>query len=151
MYKNFLSKAEEVSIDASKKDRFTKTEISPMVFALVIDNVIMQLTERFREIHRLRFLKLIDHTSFTQYAKQFPDDLLNLCVETFPSRFDKCRLRIDLNGLYMNQMLHRSPSDLLTFLFDCQLQTSFTELTKLFNPLIAREEIRFLRKRRRVF
>ena len=131
----FLGKAKEVCIDVSKKDRSTKTDISPMFFALIVDNVMMQLTERFREIQRLRFLKLLDHSCFSHYAKQFSDDLLNLCVETFPSRFDKCRLLVDLNGLYVNHILHRSPNDLLT-LFDCQLQTSFTELTKLLKLVI---------------
>lgn len=131
-YQQFLQKADELCLcnEANQKDRL-KTEIGPMFFARIIDSVLTQITERFKEIHKLKFLKLFDHTSFSQYAKDFPDDLLDLCLQTFPSKFDKCRLRIDLNGLYTNRTLHRPPNELLSFLFDCDLQTSFVEVTKL--------------------
>ena len=131
-YGNFLKKIDDLSLrtDTDTNNRM-KTEICPTFFTHIIDNVLTQITERFKEIHKMKFLKLLDHTAFPQYAQDFPVDLLDLCIQTFPSKFDKCRLQIDLNGLYTNRTLHRPPNELLSFLFDCHLQTSFVELIKL--------------------
>ena len=79
----------------------------------------------------MKFLKLLDHTSFSQYAQAFPNELLDLCLQTFPSKFDKCRQQIALKGIYRNRTLYRPPNELLSFLLECNLQTSFVEFVKL--------------------
>ena len=126
-YQKFLKKINETCLCNDTR----KTEIGPTFFMAIIDNVLTQITARFKEIHKMKFLKLLDHSSFSLYSQAFSNELLDLCLQTFPSRFDKSRLQVDLHGVYMNRALHRPPKELLAFLLECNLQTSFVEFVKL--------------------
>jgi hypothetical protein len=65
-----------------------------------MDNLYVQLNERFGNIHRLGFVSLLDTTEFHSFRKQFPEASFETLLGTYNTFFDSVRLKNELTMLY---------------------------------------------------
>lgn len=75
------------------------------LFFEVIDCLIVQINDRFQDLKALNFLQLVEQSKFEEFAKCFPDNLLNGLKLVYPKHFDFVRLKSELNVLYKTKIL----------------------------------------------
>ena len=79
----------------------------------ILDNILTQLRNRFKDHERLMFLALLDPS----YRENFPSSEFQSLAENYGLHFDLPRLKTELTVMYnMANFEARSPSDLLHFL-----------------------------------
>lgn len=95
----------------------------------VLDNIITQLRNRFKDHEKLMFLALLDPTKFVSYRENFPTSEFQSLAENYGLHFDLTRLKTELTVMYnMTNFEARSPSDLLHFLRLKELTESMPQL-----------------------
>ncbi|XP_063065702.1 zinc finger MYM-type protein 1-like [Engraulis encrasicolus] len=98
----------------------------------ILDSIAEHMTQRFADMERISFFRLLEHTLFEYFCKPiaFPIKELAQLIKTYPY-FEEPRLRKELRALYTNTIFHKSPPDLLRLLIEDGLKNSFPEVTKL--------------------
>ncbi|VEN36716.1 unnamed protein product, partial [Callosobruchus maculatus] len=103
----------------------------------ILDVIILNITHRFSEISKLKFLNLLDATQFTTFEKVFPQEILSILLKSYGHFFDPDRLKSELSVIYVDpDMKHRSVFNLHKYIMSHQLHAVFPELTKLLRLIL---------------
>lgn len=99
---------------------------------MILDNIICQTQNRFQDHEKLLFVTLLDPQKFKDYQSNFPHAAFASLTQSHEALFDLSRLRTELTVMYaMDDFAGKSPTDLLTFLQQKQLNESMGQLYKL--------------------
>ena len=108
-------------------------------FYNILDDVIVQLKSRFDNINELFFLGLVDCSKFSKMAQDFVNTKLQSLFEKYAKFFHCVKLKSDLIGLYSSQTARskcKTPSQLLSFLYQNDLIQTVPEATKLLKLML---------------
>ncbi|XP_072042789.1 zinc finger MYM-type protein 1-like [Amphiura filiformis] len=112
------------------------------------DTMIVQATDRFTVVGNLIPLQLVDPTSFSAYAANFPDEKFEQVAVFYPM-IVKEKLKTELTVLYSSSEFQSSKSSLslLQFLIENNLKHHFSEVCQLLEislttPLVSAESER---------
>ncbi|XP_034401525.1 zinc finger MYM-type protein 1-like [Cyclopterus lumpus] len=96
----------------------------------ILDNILAQIRNRFKDHEKLMFLSLLDPQQFPAYRKKFPDSAFSNLKQSHGALFeDLTRLKTELTVMYaMAGFEGRSPADLLAFLQQNHLVESMRQL-----------------------
>lgn len=99
----------------------------------IIDTITVQLDERFGNIKKLEFLRLLDPSQYKNYQKNFPDTALeNLKQHCYGDLFNLVLLKNELCVLYtFEDMAGKKPYELVRYLKDENLDAALPEVYKL--------------------
>lgn len=98
----------------------------------ILDNILTQVRNRFKDHEKLMFLTLLDPKKFATYRENFPNTEFQSLAENYGLHFDLLRLKTELTVMYnMANFEGRSPSDLLQFLTAKELSESMSQLHQL--------------------
>lgn len=70
------------------------------IFREILDNIKMEISDRYTEITQLHFFRLLDPDSFSEFKGNFPDDIFSELKTKYTERFDFDRLKNELICLY---------------------------------------------------
>ena len=95
----------------------------------ILDNILTQLRNRFKDHEKLMFLAILDPKKFVSYRESFPSSEFQSLAENYGLHFDLPRLKTELTVMYnMANFEGRSPSDLLHFMTLTELTESMPQL-----------------------
>ena len=95
----------------------------------IVDNILAQLRNRFKDHEKLMFLSLLDPQQFQAYRDRFPDPAFSSLTQSHATLFDLPRLKTELKVMYaMTDFEGKSPADLLAFLQQKDLCGSMRQL-----------------------
>ncbi|XP_056145441.1 kelch-like protein 41a isoform X1 [Lampris incognitus] len=95
----------------------------------ILDNILTQLRDRFKDHEKLPFLALLDPKKFSTYSENFPNSELESLGGSYGRHFDLPRLKTELTVVYnMSNFEGRSPAELLQFLTQRELSESMQQL-----------------------
>ncbi|KAM6949866.1 ribonuclease P protein subunit p29 isoform 1-T1 [Lycodopsis pacificus] len=95
----------------------------------IVDNIVAQIGNRFKDHEKLLFLSLLDPQQFKAYRKKFPDSVFSSLTQSHGSLFDLTRLKTELTVMYaMAGFEGKLPADLLAFLQQNALKESLCQL-----------------------
>ena len=77
-------------------------------FYNILDDIIVQLKSRFKNLSELSFLGLVDCSKFSKMAQEFDDNKLQSLSKKYAKFFDYVKLKADLIGLYSSIELRKS-------------------------------------------
>lgn len=98
----------------------------------IIDNITVQLNERFCSLQKLEFFALLDRSSYKKFAKSFPVETFKKLNETYDKWFDCTRLKNELMSTYsFADLSDKAPHQLLSTLKEKELDDAMPELYKL--------------------
>ncbi|XP_050292838.1 uncharacterized protein LOC126733546 [Anthonomus grandis grandis] len=98
----------------------------------VIDTIIVQLQERFSDIHKLSFINLFDREKYPDYLKQSPKYLYQKLDSTYPKIFNLLKLENELSVIYACDIKqHLEPLQLFNYIYDNDLNDVFSKSIKL--------------------
>lgn len=98
----------------------------------ILDNILTQLRNRFKDHEKLMFLALLDPKKFATYRENFPSAEFQCLTENYGLHFDLPKLKTELTVMYnMASFEGRSPSDLLNFITLKELTESMPQLYRL--------------------
>ncbi|KDR18839.1 zinc finger MYM-type protein 1-like [Zootermopsis nevadensis] len=98
----------------------------------IIDTMKGQLTNRFSEILKLKFVSLLDFGNFKHYSEMFPAAAYESLLLSYGRYFDALLLKTELSVIYSSEeFLKSNISDLLRYLITSNLNTALPEVTKL--------------------
>lgn len=103
------------------------------IFAEILDTVIVQIEVRFADLHKLKFFDLLTFAKFSDYKKNFPQNLLDSLLEQYPF-FDQIQLKNELSVAYNDPEMFgqcRTLSEILDFTFKNDLHSCMPEFYKL--------------------
>jgi len=72
----------------------------------ILDNIITQLTERFQDLDKLKFVALVDSSKFKFYQTAFPNEGLECLSSTYKDMFDLTLLKNELSVVYFDSQFH---------------------------------------------
>jgi len=110
-----------------------------ILFYEIIDNILMQLSVRFKDTDRLIFLQLADVTKFKDYCSIFPTCALNNLIKTYSNIFHNVdKLKVELEVLYNNVNYHNLPHiyDMIKIFEKDGLKEVMPEVYKLFSLIL---------------
>lgn len=87
----------------TKHEVFEKYKV---LYFEILDTILLQITSRFDDINKVKFVTLMDTSQFTTFSKSFPTDTLNSLRECYPKLFPDVklqRLKSELQLIYMNE------------------------------------------------
>ena len=70
------------------------------IFREILDNIKTEISDRYNEINKLRFFRLLDPDSFSDFKTNFPDDIFSELKTKYNKGFDFDRLKNELICLY---------------------------------------------------
>jgi hypothetical protein len=99
----------------------------------IIDNLIVNIEDRFSDFKKLNFFALLDFNKFGQYSSKFPaEHLTSLMKSNYGQYFNEAMLNQELNYVYSNETFcQKSVSQLNDYLISNDISDAFPELTKL--------------------
>ncbi|KAG7176663.1 Fibrinogen silencer-binding protein-like 1 [Homarus americanus] len=71
------------------------------LFNEILDNILVQLRDRFQTVTQLEFFSLLNSNFFEKHCKQFPDSAVKCLEKQYGSFFDTVRLKNELSVLYV--------------------------------------------------
>jgi hypothetical protein len=77
------------------------------MFAEMIDVMVTNVSDRFRDVSRLKFVCFLEAKCFAKYQRNFPIEGLNCLVEVYGRRFDPVRLKSELVALYCDAEVYK--------------------------------------------
>ncbi|KAK9883817.1 hypothetical protein WA026_002013 [Henosepilachna vigintioctopunctata] len=113
------------SIPATTIQEFKKTAF------LIIDSVIEQIEERFRDTKFLKFVEILDGSRFISYKSKFPKLIFQELVKNWPDLFHSHRLENELSMIYGDSLKRFNPYQLFSYLYDNDLTELYIETYKL--------------------
>lgn len=136
----YFDKAKSLTDLPSKRGRSSvESEIFneyKILFYEILDSIKLQLTCRFQDLHKLKFLSLVDSSRFAEYGKKFPQHLLKDLSNTYPNIFDLSRLENELSVVYNDtQFSNLEPLKSLKII-DLDFKDIFKEVHKLFSLIL---------------
>ncbi|KAK5885982.1 hypothetical protein CesoFtcFv8_017064 [Champsocephalus esox] len=82
----------------------------------ILENILNQVQNRFKDHEKLSFLSLLDPQQFTSFNSNFPATAFASLTESYGPHFDLSRLKTELSVMYcMTDFQGKNPSDLLFF------------------------------------
>ncbi|KAJ4925086.1 hypothetical protein JOQ06_017824 [Pogonophryne albipinna] len=82
----------------------------------ILENILNQVQNRFKDHEKLSFLSLLDPQQFTSFNSNFPETAFASLTESYGPHFDLSRLKTELSVMYgMTDVQGKNPSDLLFF------------------------------------
>ncbi|XP_030002747.1 zinc finger MYM-type protein 1 [Sphaeramia orbicularis] len=98
----------------------------------ILNNILTQLRNRFKDHEKLLFLALLDPKKFASYRKNFPNSEFESLAANYGLHFDLPRLKTELTVMYnMSIFEAKSPLDLHRFLTVKELTESMQQLFRL--------------------
>lgn len=95
----------------------------------ILDNILTQFRNRFKDHEKLLFLALKDPEKFSTYRENFPDSEFESLGGNYGPHFDLPRLKTELTVVCnMSNFEGRGPVDLLHFLTQKELTESMRQL-----------------------
>lgn len=108
-----------------------KTHFRQLFFE-IIDNISMQLKDRFGDLKNLLFLELLNSNFFFNYQTQFPEKALTSLKENYSKFFDFAKLRSELIVVYNDKdFSNQSVWQISRYIIDNNLSSCFSQLYKL--------------------
>jgi hypothetical protein len=103
----------------------------------VCDRITVEARARFQCTNHLDTSKLLDSVNFAEYSKKFPDNILDLAVESYPI-LNKNRLRTELSVLYERSDFRNVDAAIPLLQLICcnNLQDTFSEITTLLRIIV---------------
>ena len=129
-----INKMNDHSQDLSRKRKRMENDADKCrrLYFQIIDNITVQITERFGSLPQLEFVSLLDPTKYESYRLNFPSSAIDALKGKHNDFFDIIRLKNELTVLYsMEEFQGKFPHELAAHLKLKQLHTAFPELYKL--------------------
>lgn len=102
------------------------------LFDEILDNVLVQIKERFKSIDKFHFFSLLNCNMFEHHSKTFPDNEVKSLQKHYGSYFDIVRLKTELTVMYSSsEFREKSISELLEFMHINQIYMGMPEVYKL--------------------
>lgn len=104
----FFSEAKKISF-LKQSERLTDIQILnkyKMLQFEILDNIICQLTDRFQDLNKLKFVSLVDTTKFKSYQTVFPSEGFNCLSIIYKEIFDTDQLKNELSVIYFDEQFH---------------------------------------------
>ncbi|KAJ4944141.1 hypothetical protein JOQ06_012686 [Pogonophryne albipinna] len=81
----------------------------------ILENILNQVQNRFKDHEKLSFLSLLDPQQFTSFHSNFPETAFASLTESYGPHFDLSRLKTELSVMYasdkLNISIHSFPTD----------------------------------------
>lgn len=127
-YDSNAPQAKRMKLSASDKEQFYK-----VLFFEILDNILMQMRDRFNDLSELTYFSLADCAKFGEYRTCFPEKLTKNVCRQFPQIFDEVRLNNELSVIYHDDQFYNNKlPDILKTFVDSELHQIFSEAYKLF-------------------
>jgi hypothetical protein len=97
------------------------------LFSESLDVMVTNISNRFSDMPKLKFLSMLDHKQFTKFSVEFPANVMNCLAENYGARFDFARLRSELFAAYSDPEFSRNVCDLHDFIRTQELDDVFPE------------------------
>jgi hypothetical protein len=101
------------------------------LFSESLDVMVTNISDRFSDMPKLKFLSMLDHKQFTKFSAEFPANAMNCLAENYGARFDFARLRSELVAVYSDPEFSRNVCDLHDYIRTQELDDVFPETYKL--------------------
>lgn len=99
----------------------------------ILDNILMQLEVRFKDLGQLNYFSLADSSKFHDFSTNFPYDLVNNVTKSFDKVLDQQKVINELGIIYNDDdFSNLKVNQILKFFIDTNLQKSFSEAYTLF-------------------
>lgn len=89
----------------ARKDQFDTNETKyRKLFFEIVDNLSMQISERFASFEKLKYFDLLNGKKFSNYRQKnnFPEELIKNLIESYPNIFEFTQLKNELTVFYEN-------------------------------------------------
>lgn len=104
----FFNKAKKYNF-LKQSERLSETETLnkyKMLQFEILDNIICQLTDRFQDLNKLKFVSLVDTSKFKSYKTAFPYEEFNCLTLIYKEIFDTDQLKNELSVIYFDEQFH---------------------------------------------
>lgn len=101
----------------------------------ILDNLIVQIEDRFSDFRKLEFFALLEFSKFKEYSHKFPEEhLKSLMKSPYGHYFNETGLNSELSYIYSSPSFkHDSVSKLNDYLVSSDLNETLPELAQLVN------------------
>ena len=107
------------------------------LFFEIIDVIKSNVSHRFSDACKLKFLRLLDVKNFQNFQKHFPEEELSNLKESYGNFFDFPRLRSELSVLYKEEEMHKeSIIELHRYLINSDLEDIIPEVCRLVQLIV---------------
>jgi hypothetical protein len=101
------------------------------LFSESLDVMVTNISDRYSDMPKLKFLSMLDHKQFKKFSAEFPANAMNCLTENYGARFDFVRLRSELVAVHSNPEFPRNVCDLHDYIRTQELDDVFPETYKL--------------------
>lgn len=99
----------------------------------ILDNIITQMTERFKDLNKLKFVSLVDSSKFKFYENNFPNEEVNSLLMSYKNIFDPTQLKNELSVIYSDIQFHnKNIQECIKILKEFETSGLFKEVYQLF-------------------
>lgn len=110
----------------------SERETYAQLYFEVLDTLLYQTKFRFESQSQIKFIKLLDSNSFSDFSKDFPEDLLLNLRNIYSKSFDTSRLKNELKVFYcLDEFKNKSLTELVVFMKTNNLDIVYEEVYKL--------------------
>lgn len=114
-----------------EKDIDLQTQYRKLLFE-IIDNILMQLRERFQNIEKMKYLDLLNTSFFNKFKTNFPETEFKALQTTYGHHFDFPKLRTELTVVFNDKdFALKNILQIYLYLNEYGLVSTFKELSKL--------------------
>jgi hypothetical protein len=110
-----------------------QTTVCKALYFEILDNIIVQIEVRFKDLADLKYFALADSSKFQSFSNNFPHHLINILFTQYSSIFDKQKLINELSVIYNDtQFENVKVVEILQSFTQNELIEIFSEAYKLF-------------------
>lgn len=107
------------------------------LFNEILDNILVQIGERFKSIENFVFFSLLDCDLFENHRNKFPDSDVISLEKTYGSFFDIVRLKTELSVMYSSsEFREKSVTDIMQFMHTNKVYMGMPEVYKLIQLVV---------------
>jgi hypothetical protein len=107
------------------------------LFLEILDVMITNISDRFSDIPKLKFFKLLDQKKFTRFKTEFPGDATSCLAQNYGAHFDFVCLRSKLTAVYSDPEFSRSVCELHEYIMTHDVFPETYNLSKLIQTIPA--------------